>query len=695
VRAKFGSLSDGAAISSFPCSESMARSTLPAALRRVAMQARVPDRPRPAGRIDTAMAINVTLPDGNQLELGDGASGADVAAAIGPGLARAALAIEVDGELRDLAANVADGASVSIVTARGEQALTLIRHDAAHVLAAAVMELYPGVKISIGPAIENGFYYDFEFPDGVRVSEDDFPAIEERMRAHVKAAEPFVREDVAVAVARKRFLGEGQDYKVELIDDLVAGEGVEAVSLYTNGPFTDLCRGPHAPSTATVKAFALQSVAGAYWRGDSTRTMLTRIYGTAFFTKDELEAHLERLELARARDHRRLGRELGLFQFSELSPGAAFWSGHGTTLWNTLRDLMRELTLARGYEEVKTPLLFDAELWKISGHWDKYRENMFVTGDDERQFGLKPMNCPGHCALYAMDRHSYRDLPVRFAEPGLLHRNEPSGTLHGLLRVRHFAQDDGHIFCTEEQVQSEVVELLDFAGEVHRLFDLDTRLELSTRPPVRIGDDALWDRAEAALAAALASHGLAYELNPGDGAFYGPKIDMHVTDSLGRSWQLGTIQLDYNFPQRFELTYTGADNAEHRPVMIHRAILGSLERFIGILLEDRGGLLPVWLAPVQAVVLPIADRLNGAAAAAAGALREAGVRVEVDGRSESIGRKIREAELHKIPYMLVLGERESTDGTLSVREHGGDDRGAIAVSELAAELAEINGKRSR
>ncbi|MGA2469961.1 MAG: threonine--tRNA ligase [Solirubrobacteraceae bacterium] len=641
------------------------------------------------------MAINVTLPDGNQLELGDGASGADVAAAIGPGLARAALAIEVDGELRDLAANVADGASVSIVTARGEQALTLIRHDAAHVLAAAVMELYPGVKISIGPAIENGFYYDFEFPDGVRVSEDDFPAIEERMRAHVKAAEPFVREDVAVAVARKRFLGEGQDYKVELIDDLVAGEGVEAVSLYTNGPFTDLCRGPHAPSTATVKAFALQSVAGAYWRGDSTRTMLTRIYGTAFFTKDELEAHLERLELARARDHRRLGRELGLFQFSELSPGAAFWSGHGTTLWNTLRDLMRELTLARGYEEVKTPLLFDAELWKISGHWDKYRENMFVTGDDERQFGLKPMNCPGHCALYAMDRHSYRDLPVRFAEPGLLHRNEPSGTLHGLLRVRHFAQDDGHIFCTEEQVQSEVVELLDFAGEVHRLFDLDTRLELSTRPPVRIGDDALWDRAEAALAAALASHGLAYELNPGDGAFYGPKIDMHVTDSLGRSWQLGTIQLDYNFPQRFELTYTGADNAEHRPVMIHRAILGSLERFIGILLEDRGGLLPVWLAPVQAVVLPIADRLNGAAAAAAGALREAGVRVEVDGRSESIGRKIREAELHKIPYMLVLGERESTDGTLSVREHGGDDRGAIAVSELAAELAEINGKRSR
>ena len=584
---------------------------------------------------------------------------------------------------------------MSVVTASSERALELIRHDAAHVLAAAVMELYPGVKISIGPAIADGFYYDFEFPGGVSVSEADFPAIEERMRAHVKAAEPFVREDVDPATARERFVGEAQDYKVELIDDLVAGTGVETVSLYTNGPFTDLCRGPHAPSTATVKAFALQSVAGAYWRGDSTRTMLTRIYGTAFFTKQELADHLQRLELARARDHRRLGRELGLFHFSELAAGSAFWTPYGTTLWNTLRDLMSELTAAHGYTEVKTPQLYDAELWQKSGHWDKYRENMFVTNDAEHPLGLKPMNCPGHCTLYAMERHSYRELPVRFSEPGLLHRNEPSGTLHGLLRVRQFATDDGHIFCTEEQIPGEVSDFIAFAQEVYELFGLQTRYELSTRPPVRIGDDALWDRAEAALTDVLARAGLEYQLNPGDGAFYGPKIDMHMTDSLGRSWQLGTVQLDYNAPQRFDLSYTGADNAEHRPVMIHRAILGSLERFIGILIEDRGGVLPTWLAPVQAIVLPIADRLNEAGEEVAAQLRAAGVRVELDGRSESVGRKIREAELRKIPYMLVLGEREAASGTVSVREHGGEDRGAVAVAALAAELGEITATRSK
>ncbi len=641
------------------------------------------------------MAIRVHLPDGNELELADGASGADVAAAIGPGLARAALAIEVDGESRDLAAPVRDGAHVAIVTPKSEGALALIRHDAAHVLAAAVMELYPGVKISIGPAIENGFYYDFEFPDGVSISEADFPAIEEQMRAHVKAAESFVREDVPVTAARERFATEQQDYKVELIDDLVAKEGVETVSLYTNGPFTDLCRGPHAPSTATVKAFALQSVAGSYWRGDSNRTMLTRIYGTAFFSKDELAAYLERLELARQRDHRRIGRELGLFHFSELAVGSAFWTPHGTTLWNTLRDLMSELTAARGYTEVKTPQLYDAELWRISGHWDKYQGNMFVTSDEERPLGLKPMNCPGHCLLYAMARHSYRDLPVRFAEPGLLHRNEPSGTLHGLLRVRHFVTDDGHIFCTEEQIESEVAGFLEFAAEVYALFGLETRVELSTRPDVRIGDDALWDRAEAVLAAALDATGTAYALNPGDGAFYGPKIDMHMRDSLGRSWQLGTIQLDYNFPERFELTYTGADNAEHRPAMLHRAILGSLERFLGILIEHLGGVLPVWLAPVQAIVLPISDRLNAAGEEAASKLRSAGARVELDHRSESVARKIRDAELRKIPYMLVLGDREEADGTLSLREHGGADRGAIAIDALAAELAELTLTRAR
>ena len=623
--------------------------------------------------------------------------GADAAAAIGAGLARAALAIEVDGEVRDLARPLPDGAAISILTARsGDAALALIRHDAAHVLATAVTELYPGVEVSIGPAIENGFYYDFAFPDGVSLSEDDLPAIEERMAAHITAAEPFVREDVPVAVARERFEVAGQRYKVELIDDLVRDTGVTTVSLYTNGPFTDLCRGPHAPSTKTIGAFKLQSVAGAYWRGDAKRAMRTRVYGTAFFDRKELDAHLERLELARARDHRRLGPQLGLFQFSELSPGSAFWLPHGTTLWNSLRDLAGELTVARGYTEVKTPQLYDSALWRTSGHWDKYRSNMFVTEDEDgRQMALKPMNCPGHCALYAMTQHSYRDLPVRFSEPGLLHRNEPSGALHGLLRVRSFAQDDAHIFCAEEQVQDEVVACIDFGLAIYGMFDLDTSFELSTRPPNRIGDDALWDRAEAALTRALEHHGVQYRVNEGDGAFYGPKIDMHMTDSLGRSWQLGTVQLDYNLPERFGLTYIGADNAEHRPAMIHRALFGSFERFIGILLEHLGGELPVWLAPVQAIVLPITDHQNGAAAAVVDALSAAGLRGELDDRAESVGRKIRDAELRRIVYMLVVGEREAAAGAVSVRERGAGDTGASSVTDFVARLAEQTATRSR
>ncbi|MGA2006877.1 MAG: threonine--tRNA ligase [Solirubrobacteraceae bacterium] len=641
------------------------------------------------------MSTHVTLPDGKSLEVADGASGADVAAAIGAGLARAALAIEVDGELRDLALPVNDGAAVAILTAKGDGALGLIRHDAAHVLAAAVMDLYPGVKISIGPAIENGFYYDFDFPPGVSISEDDFPAIEAAMREHIKAAEPFVREDVAVAAARERFLAEDQPYKVELIDDLVRDEQVQTVSLYTNGPFTDLCRGPHAPSTAAINAFALQSVAGAYWRGDSKRPMLTRIYGTAFASRAELQEHLERLEQARARDHRRLGRQLGLFRFSELSPGTAFWTPHGTTLWNTLRDTAGEMARARGYSEVKTPQLFDAQLWRTSGHWDNYQDNMFVTSDDERPMGLKPMNCPGHAALYAMELHSYRDLPVRYYEPGLLHRKEPSGTLHGLLRVRQFAQDDAHIFATEEQIRSEVAACLEFGFEIYAMFGFETRIELSTRPAKRIGDDALWDHAEAALTSALDDLGLAYQVNEGDGAFYGPKIDMHMTDSLGRSWQIGTVQLDYNAPLRFELTYTGADNAEHRPVMIHRARFGSFERFIGILLEHLDGQLPVWLSPVQAIVLPITDHQNDAAAGVLAALEAAGLRGELDARSESVGRKIRDAELRKLPYMLVLGEREAASGTVAVRERSAGDVGVVALEEFVARLRSESTQRSR
>jgi len=631
--------------------------------------------------------MHVILPDGSQKELPDGASGADLAAAIGPGLARAALAVKVGGEVRDLARPLADGDAVAIVTSRDGDSLDLIRHDTAHVLAAAVLDLYPGTKISIGPPIEDGFYYDFEFPAGVTVSDADFEALEAKMREHVKAGEEFVREDVTPQAALERFRGEGQDYKVELIEDLVSANDLETVSLYTNGPFTDLCRGPHAPATDRIKAFKLQSVAGAYWRGDSDNTMLTRIYGTAFHSKQDLADHLERLEQARARDHRKLGPQLGLFNFSELSPGSAFWLPRGTAVFNALVARSREMSVERGYQEIKTPLLYDAELWKISGHWDKYREHMFVTESEDKPMGLKPMNCPGHCAFYAMGRHSYRELPIRYAEPGLLHRNEPSGTLHGLLRVRHFIQDDAHIFCTDEQVEDEVLACMEFGFAWYDAFGFDMRIELSTRPEQRIGTDAMWDRSEAALKAALDRGGYDYEINEGDGAFYGPKIDLHMRDSLNRSWQLGTVQLDYNFPERFDLAYTGADNAEHRPAMIHRALVGSFERFVGILLEHTGGELPLWLAPAQAAVLPLADRHNDYAGEVAVALRAGGLRAEVDDRTESVGRKIREAELRKVPYMLVVGDREAEERAVSLRRHGEGDLGTVALGEAVEALA--------
>jgi threonyl-tRNA synthetase len=629
--------------------------------------------------------MDFELPDGTKLTLPEGATGADAAAAIGPGLARAALAVEVDSEVRDLARPLPPGGGrLEVITEKsGAEALELIRHDAAHVLAAAVMELYPGVKISIGPPIEQGFYYDFDFPDGVALSDADFERIEAKMKEHIDADEQFVRQDIPVAAALERFQNEGQDYKVQLIEDLVRDQGVETVSLYTNGPFTDLCRGPHGPGTKRIKAFKLQSVAGAYWRGDAANPMLTRVYGTAFLSKSELEQHLARLERARANDHRRLGPQLGLFTFSDVAPGSAFWFPAGTRVYNSLVALSREMGRARGYTEVKTPQLYDSSLWVTSGHWEKYRENMFVTESEDRAMAIKPMNCPGHCQLYALHRHSYRDLPVRYSEPGLLHRNEPSGTLHGLLRVRHFAQDDAHIFCAEDQIQQEVAGCLEMAFATYAVFGLDVRLELSTRPEVRIGDDALWDRAEAALTRALESQGLKYDLNEGDGAFYGPKIDMHMTDSLGRSWQLGTVQLDYNFPERFELTYTGADNAEHRPAMIHRAIMGSYERFIGILLEHLAGELPVWLTPVQAIVLPIADRHNEYAESVLRRLRDAGLWAELDDRTESIGRKIRDAELRKIPYMLVVGDRERDADEVALREHRRGDTGSVTVAAFA------------
>jgi threonyl-tRNA synthetase len=639
--------------------------------------------------------IRVSLPDGKQLELEDGATGADAARTIGEGLGRAALAIFIDGVLSDLSAPLHDGAVIEVVTAKHEKALELIRHDAAHVLATAVIELYPGTKVSIGPPIEDGFYYDFEFPEGVKVGEDDLPKIEEAMRRHVKADEAFERTDISAGDALERFTREEQDYKVELIQDLVRDEKVETVSLYRNGPFTDLCRGPHGPTTKRIKAFKLTSVAGAYWRGDENRQMLTRIYGTAFLSKEELEAHLEMLEQARARDHRKLGRELGLFMLSDLSPGSPFWLPNGTHVWNELTKLWRTTNVDRGYIEVRTPILYGVELWKQSGHWHVYRDNMYFTDVEERPMGLKPMNCPAHIQIYKRDLRSYRDLPIRYAEQGLVHRHEPSGTLHGLLRVRHITQDDAHVFCTEDQIEEEVQRCLDFGFFLYDHFGFEPRLELSTRPEKRVGTDDMWDRAEAALQRALENRGLDYQLNEGDGAFYGPKIDLHMTDSLKRSWQLGTVQLDYYMPERFELTYTGADNAEHQPVMIHRALLGSFERFIGILIEHYAGELPLWLAPVQALVLPIADRHLDYAREVHGRLTEAGIRAEVDERTESVGRKIRDGELRKVPLMLVVGDKEQEAGQVAVRQHREGDQGAAAVDEVIDRMrVEIDSRRA-
>ncbi len=630
-------------------------------------------------RIEATTGITVRLPDGTPLELPVGATGADAAAAIGPGLAKAALAIRVDGELRDLSAPLPDGAEIAILTDRDPEALELIRHDAAHVMAEAVQELYPGTKVTIGPAIESGFYYDFDFPDEVKVTDADLERIEKAMRAHIAADEEFSRRDVPVAEAIEIFKAQGEDYKVELIEDLVRDEGVETVSLYRNGPFEDLCRGPHGPSTGRIKAVKLNSLAGAYWRGDEKRQMLTRIYGTAFFSKKDLEAHLERIEQAKARDHRRLGPQLGLFMLREEAPGMPFWLPNGTTLLRLIEDEVQAQLRKRGYQEIATPEVLDEELWHRSGHWDNYSDDMYFMEVDERRFALRPMNCPGACLVYGSERHSYRELPLRLAEFGRVTRNEREGVLHGLLRVRAFTQDDAHVYCTEEQITDEVADICEAIDELYARFGFDdVRVELSTRPEKSMGTEEQWAKAEAALTAALERQGREYELNPGDGAFYGPKIDFHVTDALGRSWQCGTCQLDFQMPERFDLSYVGADDAPHRPVMIHRALLGSMERFAGILIEHYAGRFPVWLAPVQAIVLPVSDRHNAYASRVAAELREAGVRVGLDERSESVGKKIRDAELGRYPYMLVVGDREQEAGAVAVRSHEEGELGSDA-----------------
>jgi threonyl-tRNA synthetase len=619
--------------------------------------------------------------------LPDGASGADAAAAIGPGLAKAALAVRVDGELRDISAGLPDRAEIAILTDRDPEALELIRHDAAHVMAEAVQELYPGTKVTIGPAIENGFYYDFDFPAEVKVTDADLEKIEAAMRAHIEADERFERRDVPVAEAIEIFAGRGEDYKVELIQDLIEDEGVETVSLYRNGPFEDLCRGPHGPSTGRIKAIKLSSLAGAYWRGDEKRQMLTRIYGTAFFSEKDLAQHLERIEQAKTRDHRRLGPQLGIFMLREEAPGMPFWLPNGTTLLHLIEDEVQAQLRKRGYKEIATPHILDEELWHRSGHWENYRDAMYFMQSDERRLALRPMNCPGACLVFDSERHSYRELPLRLAEFGRVSRNEREGVLHGLLRVRAFTQDDAHVYCTEEQIADEVADICAAIDELYARFGFDeVRVELSTRPEKSMGSEEQWAEAEAALTEALQRQGREYELNPGDGAFYGPKIDFHVTDALGRSWQCGTCQLDFQMPERFDLSYVGADDAAHRPVMIHRALLGSMERFAGILIEHYAGRFPVWLAPVQAIVLPVSDRHNEYAERVAVELREAGVRLEVDGRSESVGKKIRDAELGRYPYMLVLGDREQEAGSVAVRSHENGELGTMPVAEFAARV---------
>jgi threonyl-tRNA synthetase len=627
--------------------------------------------------------MKVLLPDGSPLELPEGATGLDAARAIGPKLAEQAVLVRSNGSVRDLRLPLEDGERIQILTTRDKDdpdALAVLRHSSAHLLAEAVRRLYPGVKIAIGPPIENGFYYDFEFPETIH--ESDLERIEDEIGKELDEGRRWTREETSRDDARRRFEAEGEPYKLELVD---TAEG--DISLYTQGDFTDLCRGPHLQDSKPIKALKLTGLAGAYWRGDERNKQLTRIYGTAFYSKEDLEAHLARLEEARRRDHRRLALQLDLVHFDEHSPGSPIWHPKGMVIWNALEDLRRRENARRGYLEVKTPLLYDTELWVISGHWENYRDNMFLIPQEDKTFGLKPMNCPGHMLLFGSQVRSYRELPIRYAEASTLHRDEPSGTLHGLLRVRHVTQDDAHLFCAREQIEDEIFACLDYAAYLYGLFGMDARFELSTRPDHRLGTDEEWDFTEGALRSALERRGLEYELNEGDGAFYGPKIDLHMTDVLDRSWQMGTIQLDAQMPQRFGLSYAGADNREHTPYVIHRALLGSLERFIGILIEHYGGDFPFWLAPVQVRVLPVGEGHRGAAHDLRTRLEAAGFRVDVDERDETIGKRIRNAELEKVPRVIVYGDRES-DASLAVRERGGEQR-TLALEELIADLGTL------
>jgi len=629
--------------------------------------------------------MKVVLPDSSELELPEGASGLDAARAIGPKLAEQAVLLRVDGTTRDLRLPLAEGERIQILTTRDTvdpDALAVLRHSTAHLLAEAVLRLHPGVKIAIGPPIADGFYYDFEFPEPI--SEGDLEAIEEEMRREIAEGREWSREDISREEALTRFAAEEQPYKVEL-----AQEAEGAISLYTQGAFTDLCRGPHLQDASPIKALELTGLAGAYWRGDEHNTQLTRIYGTAFYSQKDLDEHLERLEQARARDHRRIGPQLDLYHLSEHAPGSPFWHPKGMVIWNALEDLRRAENLRRGYTEVKTPLLYDLETYITSGHYENYEENMFFVRphEGEQPLALKPMNCPGHMLLFGERLRSYRDLPIRYAESSTLHRDERGGTLHGLLRVKHITQDDAHVFVTEDQIQEEIDAMIEFVSFLYERFGVTPRAELSTRPEKRLGTDEQWDRAEHALEEALRRHGMEYAISPGEGTFYGPKIDLHMTDVLGRSWQMGTIQLDYQMPVRFDLSYMGADNREHNPIVIHRALLGSLERFIGILVEHYGGDFPFWLAPVQVRLLPVGETHRDAALALRDRLGADGYRVEVDERDETLGKRIREAELEKVPFVVVYGDRESDDA-LAVRERAAG-QSTLSLDELLERFASL------
>ncbi|NNU42749.1 threonine--tRNA ligase [Ramlibacter montanisoli] len=627
--------------------------------------------------------INITLPDGSQRQFPQPVTVAEVAASIGPGLAKAALAGKVDGKVVDTAYRMDQDAKLAILTAKDPEGLDVIRHSTAHLLAYAVKDLFPEAQVTIGPVIENGFYYDFAYKRPF--TPEDLQAIEKRMGELAAKDEPVTRRVLPRDEAVQHFLQMGEKYKAEIIGSIPAGEDV---SLYAEGKFEDLCRGPHVPSTGKLRHFKLMKVAGAYWRGDHRNEMLQRVYGTAWASKEELQQYLTMLEEAEKRDHRKLGRELDLFHIEEMSPGVVFWHPRGWAIWQAVEQYMRQVYRDNGYQEVKGPQILDKSLWEKTGHWDKYRENMFVTESEKREYALKPMNCPGHVLIFKQGTKSYRDLPLRYGEFGQCHRNEPSGGLHGIMRVRGFTQDDGHIFCTEDQILPECEEFTKVLHKVYADFGFtDIIYKVATRPDARIGSDELWDKAESALMESLRRSGCEFTISPGDGAFYGPKIEYTLKDAIGRPWQVGTMQVDFNLTTRLDAEYVGEDGARHRPVVLHRAIVGSLERYIGILIEQHAGALPAWLAPVQAVILNITDQQADYVNEIAKSLRNQGLRVETDLRNEKITYKIREHSMQKPPYLLVVGDKEKAAGAVAVRARGNKDLGVMSLQAFQERIA--------